>query len=322
MNTLRTPVRSNYSDSICQSAVDLIGNTPLVALRRLYPGPGAVLAKVEFVQPGGSVKDRAARCIIENARQRGLLVEGQPVIEMTSGNMGAGLAIVCNVLGHPFTAVMSAGNSPERARMMRSLGADVVLVAQVDGVPGKVTGADIAAAACEAQRLAAERGAFYVDQFHNPDNVRAHEETTGPEIWKAVGAELSAFVAAVGSGGTFIGTSRFLKRQNPAIVCMPVEPTGAQPLAGKPVVKQQHVLQGAGYGAPPPQWEAILADGFLSVTDQEAAHYRTLLATRESLHVGFSSAANVCAAIKLAHSGRLGLAPTIVTLLPDTGFKY
>src|SRR5690349_23605835 len=130
---------------------------------------------------------------------------------MTSGNMGAGLALVRNVLGHRFTAVMSAGNSPERARMLEALGAEVVLVPQVDGAPGQVTGADVKRAADEARRLARGRGAWYVDQFHNPGSVAAHEHGTGPEIWRDLGGRLDAFVAIVGSGGTFVGTSRYLK---------------------------------------------------------------------------------------------------------------
>jgi cysteine synthase A len=308
--------------SICASALDLIGNTPLVALRRIHAGPGEVFAKAEFLQPGGSLKDRPARWIIQEAYRTAQLTAGQPVVEMTSGNMGAGLAVVCNVLGNPFIAVMSAGNSPERAKMMRSLGAEVVLVPQVDGAPGQVTGADIEAAAERARQLARERGGYYVDQFNNPDGVRAHQESTGPEIWRALGERLDAFVAAVGTGGTFVGAARFLKSRKPAIVCAAVEPVGSEVLAGKLVIKAKHLLQGTGYGYVPPQWDRKLADTFLAVSDEEATTYRTLLATQESLHVGFSAAANVCAAIKLAKSGALGQTPTIATILPDTGFKY
>lgn len=306
----------------CGSALDLIGNTSLVALQRIHPGPGALFAKVEFLQPGGSVKDRPARWILQEAYRAGKLVSGQPVVEMTSGNMGAGLAVAANLLGNPFIAVMSEGNSPERARMLRSLGAQVLLVAQVDGGPGEVTGADITAAAKRARELAREKGAYYVDQFNNPGTLRAHQETTGPEIWRALGGRLDAFVAAVGTGGTFIGASRYLKSRNPAIVCAAVEPVGAEALAGKPVTKPRHLLQGTGYGRVPPQWEPKMADAFLAVSDDEAVEYRRLLGTRESLHVGFSAAANVCAAMKLIASGVLGPEPAVVTILPDTGLKY
>jgi cysteine synthase A len=241
---------------------------------------------------------------------------------MTSGNMGAGLAVVCSVLGHPFVVTMSQGNSPSRARMMRALGAEVVLVPQVDGSPGKVTGADIKAATERAIELVSERDAYYVDQFNNPACVRAHEDGTGPEIWEATAGELDAFVAAVGTGGTFVGVSRFLKRQSPDIYCAPVEPRGAEVLAGKDIVKPDHLLQGTGYSLVPPQWDPNLADGFLEVSDEEATDYRRLLAEKEGLHVGFSAAANVCAAAKLMDSGRLGSSPSVVTILCDTGLKY
>ncbi len=291
-------------------------------MSRIGPRPGAVLAKAEFVQPGGSVKDRAALRIIQDARSDGRLVPGQPVVEMTSGNLGAGLAIVCNVLGHPFTATVSEGNSPARARMLEALGAEVVRVPQVDGRPGHVTGADIDAATSRANELAEERGAFYVDQFNNPSSVRAHEDTTGPEIWAALGAKLDAFIAAVGTGATFVGTCRYLKRQKPEVRCLAVEPAGAQVLAGQPVTQPCHLLQGTGYGIVPPLWDPAAADGFIAVTDQEATLYRSLLAGMEGLHVGYSGAANVCAAVKAIEGGALGSAPTVVTVLCDTGLKY
>ena len=164
--------------TIHASALDLIGGTPLVELRRLHPGPGRILAKAEHIQPGGSVKDRAALRVIKDARDSGHLAPGQAVLEMTSGNMGSGLAVVCGLLGHPFTAVMPAGNSPERARMLKALGAEVVLVPQVDGRPGEVTGTDVQAAIDVAVDLSKSRGAFYVDQFHNSGCVAAHEEGT------------------------------------------------------------------------------------------------------------------------------------------------
>ena len=307
---------------ILPSALDLIGHTPFVALDRLHPGPGRVLAKAEFLNPGGSVKDRAAKRIVEEARASGRLAPGQAVVEMTSGNMGAGLAVVCNVLGHPFVAVMSAGNSSERVRMLEALGTEVVLVPQVDGAPGQVTGADVKAAAEAARRLARERGALYVDQFHNPSSVAAHEHGTGPEIWDALGDRLDAFVSIVGSSGTFTGTARFLKGRRPEIVCAAVEPEGCEPLAGRRIRKPRHLLQGTGYGVVPPHWEPELADVLLTVSDEEATRSRRLLATKEGLHVGFSAAANVCAAVKLLASGRLREEATVVTILCDTGLKY
>lgn len=308
--------------TIPRSALDLIGGTPLLALERAHAGPGKIFAKAEFMNPGGSVKDRAALRIVAAARQRGQLAAGQGVVEMTSGNMGAGLGIVCAVLGHPFTAVMSAGNSPARAQMMKGLGVEVRLVEQVDGVPGRVTGADITAAMSAAAQFAVERGAYYVDQFNNSDCVAAHEHTTGREIWDQLDARLDAFVACVGSAGAFVGVSRFLKSMNPGIRCVAVEPEGAEVLANRPVTKAAHLLQGTGYGIVPPLWDASLMDQSIAVSDAEATHWRSLLGSREGLYVGYSAAANVCATIKLLNSGVLSRDARVVTLLCDTGLKY
>ncbi len=211
-------------------ALGLIGETALIALRRVHPGPGLLLAKTEFLNPGGSVKDRPALRALRVARSAGALRAGQPVVEMTSGNMGAGLAVVCAALGHPLLVTMSRGNSPRRAEMLRGLGAEVVLVEQVDGEPGRVTGADVAAALGAARRLATERDAFYVDQFNNPACIDAHEHGTGEEILRQSEGRLDAFVALVGSGGTFIGTMRALKRRRPQIEGVAVEPLGAEVL--------------------------------------------------------------------------------------------
>lgn len=304
------------------SAAGLIGGTPLVELVRVAGGRGRLLAKVEFLQPGGSVKDRAARAAIEAARADGRLVPGQPVVEMTSGNMGAGLAVVCAALGHPFHAFMSAGNSIERVRMLEALGAQVTRVPQVDGGPGRVTGADIGAAEQAARAFAAERGAFYVDQFHNPAVARAHEQGTGPELWQQSGGRLDAFVAIVGTGGTFVGTSRHLKRMSPPPRCYAVEPQGAQPLAGRAVTDARHLLQGAGYGLVPPLWDASLADGTLTVSDDEAVAMRRRLGAEEGLYVGYSAAANVAAALQLFDRGLVATGSTVATVLCDTGLKY
>ncbi|MBK4216095.1 cysteine synthase family protein [Paracoccus caeni] len=304
------------------SALDLIGHTPLVSLDRIHAGPGRIVAKAEFLQPGGSVKDRAAKAILLAARQDGRLKPGMPVVEMTSGNMGAGLAVVCAALGHPFIATMSAGNSPARARMMEGLGAKVVLVPQVDGAPGQVTGADVTAAADEAARIGREEAAFYVDQFNAVEGILAHETSTGPEILEQYGGRVDGWVAAVGTGCTFIGVARALKAANPATLCVAVEPEGSEPLAGRPVTKPRHIVQGTSYGAIPPHWDAGLMDFSLTVTDEEVEHWHRQLAIREGLYVGYSAAANVCAAAKLLASGRLGGNATVATVLCDTGLKY
>ncbi len=304
------------------SALDLIENTPLVELARLHRGLGRIVAKAEFIQPGGSMKDRAALYVIRDAYAAGKLVTGQRVVEMTSGNMGAGLAVVCNVFGNPFTAIMSEGNSPARAKMLEALGAKVILFPQVDGSVGRVTGRDISAVAEHAITYAKQFGGYYVDQFNNVSCVEAHYYGTGPEIWSAIGRSLNAFVAGAGTGATFIGVSRYLKEQNPAILCAAVEPAGARVLAGEPVKNPRHLLQGMGYGIQLPCWQSDLVDDYMAVTDEDAAEYRHLLATREGLHVGFSAAANVCAAVRILESGRLGPDATVATVLCDTGLKY
>jgi cysteine synthase A len=200
--------------TMTNSALNLIGRTPLVSLDRVWCGPGRIIAKAEFLSPGASVKDRAAKAIIDAARADGRLRPGAPVVEMTSGNMGAGLAVACAVLGHPLLLTMSAGNSPQRAKMLEALGAKVFLVPQVDGRPGEVTGADIAAASALAEKLADEGNGFYVNQFHAPEGYSAHEFGTGPEIWQQTGGQVGAWVAAVGTGATFMGVASAL---NPRI---------------------------------------------------------------------------------------------------------
>ena len=304
------------------SALDLIGQTPLVALDRIHPGPGRIVAKAEFLQPGGSVKDRAARAILFAARADGRLEAGRPVVEMTSGNMGAGLAVICATLNHPLVVTMSAGNSVARATMMRGLGAEVVIEPQVDGQPGQVTGRDIVAAAETARRIAVERGGFYVDQFNASEGVLAHRLTTGTEIWDQCGGRVDAWVAAVGTGATFLGVAAALRERSASILCAAVEPRGCRPLAGERVEKHRHILQGTGYGVVPSLWDASLMDLSIAVSDEEAEAWRHDLATREGLYVGFSAAANVCAAAWLLDSGRLGGDAVVATVLCDTGLKY
>jgi cysteine synthase A len=312
----------NKTACIAANAAELIGQTPVVELSRLWSGPGRILAKAEFMQPGGSVKDRAARAIIEAARADGRLKPNAPVVEMTSGNMGAGLAVVCAALGHPLVVTMSVGNSPQRARMLEALGAEVILVPQVAGEPGQVTGPDIAAAARIAEQLAAERGGFYVDQFNAPEGKAAHEFGTARELLDAVCGSIDGWTASVGTGCTFIGVARALRRANPSVLCGAVEPAGCQVLTGHAVTKAKHLLQGAGYGSVPPMWEPGLMSHSIAVSDEEAATWKQRLAVEEGLHVGFTAAANVCAATKILSSGVLTPTATVATVLCDTGLKY
>lgn len=274
------------------------------------------------MQPGGSVKDRAARAIVLAARKDGRLAPGAFVVEMTSGNMGAGLAVACAALGHPLVITMSAGNSPQRARMLEALGAEVVLVPQVDGAPGQVTGADVNAAADAARRIATERRGYYVDQFHAAEGLQAHRETTGPEIWEQTSGRVDVWVAAVGTGATFLGVAAALRERNPRVICAAVEPQGCQPLAGLPITRHRHLIQGTSYGSVPPHWIDGQMDLSIPVTDEEVERWRRLLATKEGLHVGYSAAANVCATVALLSSGRLAPDANAVTVLCDTGLKY
>ena len=312
----------NDAHASTTNALGLIGDTPLLEITRAYEGPGRLMAKAEFLQPGGSMKDRNGLFVVQSARRRGVLAPGQTVVEMTSGNMGAGLAIACAMLGHPFIATMSEGNSLARAKMMEAFGAQVVRVPQETGMPGMVTNEDIEAARKRAIEIANEQCGYYVDQWTNPDCATAHYQGTGPEIWRQTLGKLDAFVMIIGSAAAFMGAGRYLKEQSPSIQCIAVEPEGAEPIAGKPIVKPQHVLQGTGYAHVPERLDLDLVDGTIAVRDADAEAWRTRLGAQEALFVGYSAAANVCAAAKLIASGALGEAPTVVTLLCDTGLKY
>jgi cysteine synthase A len=215
---------------------------------------------------------------------------------------------------------MSAGNSPRRADMMRALGASVVLVEQVDGLPGRVTGADIAAADERARTDAERGGAWYVDQFNNPGAVAAHELGTAPEIWQQTDGHVDALVACVGSGGTLIGCGRALKARKADVHILAVEPASARILAEGAVADPRHMLQGSGYGVVPPQWDPSVVDGYLSVDDGLAAQTRDWLGRRCGLYVGYTAAANVAAATQWLSEQNAEL--TVVTFLCDTGLKY
>ena len=308
---------------IKSSVLDLIGNTPLISLERVYKGPGRILAKCEFLNPTGSIKDRSAYSMIKYAIEEGNLKPGAQIVEVTSGNQGSGIAMVGAVLQHPVTLVMSVGNSPQRAEMMRGLGANTILTPQVDGCPGSVTFKDVEVAREKGESLAAaDPETYFVQQFANPNNCRAHYDTTGPEIMKQTGGHIDCFLATLGTAGSFIGVSRYLKEQNPAIQCVVVEPEGAEILANKPVTKPCHLLQGSGYGKIPDLFDSSLMDDAMAVSDEDAKNMKKELGEKEGLYVGYTSAANIVAAIRLAQSGKYGKDPWIVTLLNDTGLKY
>jgi cysteine synthase A len=311
------------NDNICTSICDAIGNTPLLALDRITRGEsGRILAKLEHLNPGFSKKDRAALQIIEDAEASGDLRPGQRVIELTSGNMGTGLAIVCATRGYPFTAVMSRGNSEERARMMRALGAEVVLVDQAQGANvGEVSGADLALVEERTAELTNELDAFRADQFLRAGNRRAHRLHTGPEILRQCGGKVDAFVDFVGSGGTLAGVTEALKAHDPAIRCYAVEPVGAEALAGGDRSTPQHPVQGGGYDMHElAALRGVKLDGYLKVSGIEAAEHARLLARREGVFGGFSAGANLAAALQLLRGPLAGA--TIAIVVCDSGLKY
>jgi len=305
------------------SVLEAIGETPLIELQRLTRDlDGRILAKVEFFNPGFSKKDRIARQIIEDAETNGALQPGQTVIELTSGNTGTGLAIVCGVKGYPFVAVMSRGNSVERARMMTALGAEVVLVEQSPhSLIGQVSGEDLALVEDVTQRIVRERGAFRADQFQLEGNTRAHYLHTAPEMIRQADGALDAFCDFVGSGGTFAGCAKALKEHNAAIQCFVVEPEGAAVLAGKPIREGAHRIQGGGYSIPHlPLLHPETIDGYIQISDEEAMTAARRLAREEGIFGGFSAGANIAAAIQLLQESCRG--KTIAILIPDSGLKY
>lgn len=308
---------------VLASAIEAIGETPLVELSRLTQGvEGRILAKLEYLNPGFSKKDRIARQMIEDAEAQGTLRPGQTVVELTSGNTGTGLAIVCGIKGHPFVAVMSRGNSMERARMMAALGAEVVLVDQLpDSRPGQVSGGDLELVEREAQRLVKERNAFRADQFHLEGNTRAHYLHTGPEIIQQSEGAIDAFCDFVGTGGSFAGCAAAFKEYDPSILCFLVEPEGAAVLAGEAVTNPNHRIQGGGYSMLDlPLLRPEHIDGYVQVGDEEVIQTARKLAQEEGIFAGFSSGANVAAALRLLKGECQG--KTMVVLLNDSGLKY
>ena len=310
---------------LASSVIDIIGGTPLVSLDRLtraHGVEGSIVAKLDYLNPGFSKKDRAALGVIEAAEATGELKPGQTVVELTSGNMGTGLAIVCAIKGYPFVAVMSRGNSEERARMMRSLGAEVLLVDQTpNSEPGQVSGDDLALVEEAAEQVTLKRSAFRADQFQKDGNWQAHYLTTGPEIWEGTEGKLDGFVDFLGSGGTFFGVARALKDRNTAIQCFIVEPEGAAVLAGKVAHNPSHPIQGGGYSKSDLAFlDTSLIDGYLQVSGEQAADVTRDLARLEGIFGGFSAGANVAAALELLEGSMKGR--TIAVIICDSGLKY
>ncbi len=344
----KTPDSDTHSN-ILSDVTQAIGETPLVDLSRIAKHYGIedakILAKLEYLSPGGSKKDRIALSIIQHARRTGSLKPGQTVVELTSGNTGTGLAIVCGIFGHPFVAVMSKGNSRERSQMMEALGATVVLVDTVDSSKGKgVSGADLDLVEEKAQEIANDLQAFRVDQFVKEANALAHYEHTGPELWRDSGGSITHFLDFVGTGGSFGGIARYLKEQsNGAIYCYVVEPEGAVVLGNstsKCFSSGCHRIQGGGYMKSKDELPLMAPtgqeadnpwiDGYLTVTDEEAIQATRDLAKCEGIFAGYSAGANLMAAIKLLRQenkkqqreNKKQIPSVVAILICDTGLKY
>ena len=294
--------------NICRSVDELIGHTPLLELVGL--GNGArILAKLEYLNPAGSVKDRVAKAMIDDAESRGLLTPGSVIIEPTSGNTGIGLCAVAAARGYRAMIVMPDSMSAERIMLMKAYGAEVVLTPGAEGMPGAIA---------KAEQLQKEiPGSFIPGQFDNPANAKAHFDTTGPEIWEDTAGEVDVFVAGVGTGGTITGTGAFLKSKNPGIRVVAVEPAGSAVLSGGKAGK--HGLQGIGAGFVPKVLDTTVYDQVMTVTEAQAYEAARLLGRKAGILVGISSGAALYAAMEI---GKENPGKTIVVILPDTGDRY
>lgn len=313
----------NLENKVCNSALELIGHTSIVELNRMTKGlKGRILAKIEYFNPGFSKKDRIALRTLEEAEKAGVLKPGQSVIELTSGNTGTGYAIACSLKGYPYIAVMSKGNTSERARMMIAFGAEVYLVDQAPGAPlGQVSGESLELVEIETQKLTKERNAFRADQFDLDGNWLAHYYHTAEEILNQVKEPIDGFCDFVGTGGSYAGISKKLRENYPEIKCYIVEPASCAVLSGQEISNSNHKIQGGGYSMTDiPFLRNTKVDGYIQIDDNEAIKIARRLAKEEGLFAGFSSGANVAAAVKLL-KGELKR-KTIVVLLNDSGLKY
>ena len=299
---------------IYTSADQLIGKTPLLELTHIEKAhdlKAKILAKLEYFNPAGSVKDRIAKAMIDDAEQKGLLREGSVIIEPTSGNTGIGLASVAAARGYRIIIVMPETMSVERRQLMKAYGAELVLTEGAKGMKGAIAKAD---------ELAKEiPNSFVPGQFVNPANPRAHFETTGPEIWEDIDGKVDYFVAGVGTGGTITGTGEFLKSKNPAVKVVAVEPKTSAVLSTG--VAGPHKIQGIGAGFVPDVLDTKVYDEIIPVDNDDAFQTGKEFGRREGVLVGISSGAAVWAAIELAKRTE-NAGKTIVVLLPDTGDRY
>ena len=289
----------------------LIGSTPLVDLSDLANGNATILGKYEATNPGGSIKDRIAKAIVEDAEKNGRLAPGGTIIEPTSGNTGVGLAMVAAERGYKLILTMPETMSIERRKLAAAYGAEIVLTPGADGMKGAIARAD--------EIHEATPGSIIAGQFVNPANPRAHYETTGPEIWADTEGTVDAIVAGVGTGGTISGTAKFLKEHKPEVYAVAVEPAESPVLSGgKP---GGHKIQGIGAGFVPKNYDAEVIDEVLPVSSPDAIATKKSLSEKAGLLVGISAGAAVTAAIKLAERPEF-VGKTIVAILPDTGERY
>lgn len=299
---------------IYTSAEQLIGNTPLLELKNIEKeeGLGAkLLAKLEYLNPAGSVKDRVAKAMVDDAERKGILKPGAVIIEPTSGNTGIGLASVAAARGYRCIIVMPDSMSMERRLLMKAYGAELVLTEGAKGMTGAIA---------KAEELAREiPGGFIPGQFVNPANPAVHQATTGPEIWADTDGKVDIFVAGVGTGGTITGTGAYLKSQNPNVKVAAVEPASSPLLSGG--LAGPHGLQGIGANFIPEVLDTGIYDEVITVTDEDAYAAGRLVGRKEGVLVGISSGAALWAAIQLAKRPE-NQGKTIVALLPDTGDRY
>lgn len=289
----------------------LIGSTPLVDLSDLTNGNATILGKYEATNPGGSIKDRIAKAIVEDAEKNSRLAPGGTIIEPTSGNTGVGLAMVAAERGYKLILTMPETMSIERRKLAAAYGAQIVLTPGADGMKGAIAKAD--------EIHEATPGSIIAGQFVNPANPRAHYETTGPEIWADTEGTVDAIVAGVGTGGTISGTAKFLKEHKPEVYAVAVEPAESPVLSGgKP---GGHKIQGIGAGFVPRNYDAEVIDEVLPVSSPDAIATKRSLSEKAGLLVGISAGAAVTAAIKLAERPEFA-GKTIVAILPDTGERY
>ncbi|MEA3631257.1 cysteine synthase A [Acinetobacter baumannii] len=313
------PTPNNLGIAVYSNNAEAIGNTPLVRINRLIKTDAIVLAKVESRNPAFSVKCRIGAALIADAEKRGVLKEGMHIVEPTSGNTGIALAFVAAAKGYSITLTMPASMSLERRKVLKALGANLVLTEPAKGMKGAVD---------EAVRLATEQPEVYFlpQQFENPANPQIHVDTTGPEIWQATGGQVDILVAGVGTGGTITGISRYFEQvQNKPLYSVAVEPAESpiitQTKNGENITPAPHKIQGIGANFIPKNLDLDLVDEVLPVSSEEAIQWARKCATQEGILVGISSGAALAAAAKIAERPE-NAGKTIVVILPDSGERY